>query len=126
MATARDKVQPNLFVARVADHATAGGSSFIKRGVRGVLRFTKSLFSAFGEGGSSISKVEPKSKDQDEVTIRSNATVYPPGFGRPGDTPGTRVLSEEPMVVRVSSAVYPTIAAYAEESVTVIVEVKIP
>jgi hypothetical protein len=76
---ARDKLQPNLSIARVPDHAAAGGSSFIKRAFRGVLRF---LFSRFGEGGSSVSKVEPKSKDQDEVTIRSDATVYPPGFDR--------------------------------------------
>jgi hypothetical protein len=83
VARARDKVQPNLLVATVPDHATAGGSSFIKRAVRGVLRFTKSLFSVFGEGGTSIRKVEPKSKDQGEVTIRSDATVYSPGFDGP-------------------------------------------
>jgi hypothetical protein len=85
VATARDKVQPNLSIAIVPDHAAAaaGGSSFIKRAVRGVLRFTKSLFSVFGEGGTSNRKVEPKSKDQDEVTISSAATVYSPGLDRP-------------------------------------------
>jgi hypothetical protein len=82
LATARDKVQPTLSVAIVPDHAVAGGSSFIKRAVRGVLGFTKPLFSVFGEGGTSTRKVEAKSKDQDEVTISSAATVYSPGIDR--------------------------------------------
>jgi TonB family protein len=85
-ATARDKVQPKLSIARIPEHGATGGSSFIKRAVRGILRFTKSLFSAFGEGGTSVRKVEPESKGQDEVTISSAATLYSPGFDRPEDS----------------------------------------